>query len=64
MRRSLWGSGGIATHILNLGTRRRREVSVTHRPFYPRGQSPQNQLYRRMVRPQSDLEFTVKRKIS
>jgi len=30
------GNGGIAPHILNLGTRWRRVVSFTLRPLYPR----------------------------
>jgi len=32
--------GGIATRILNLGSKWRWVVSFTHRPIYPRGTSP------------------------
>jgi hypothetical protein len=34
-----WGSGGIALHILNLGTRWRSAVSFTPRPLYPQDKS-------------------------
>jgi hypothetical protein len=33
----VWGSGGIAPHIVDLGTRWGRVVSFTPRPLYPRG---------------------------
>jgi hypothetical protein len=43
------GVGGIASWILDLGTRWRRwVVSFTLRRFYPRGKSPQYQLYRKL----------------
>jgi hypothetical protein len=32
--KTYWGSGGIATHILNLGTRLTWVASFTHRPLY------------------------------
>ena len=31
---------GIASHIVNLGARRRWVVSIMHRPLYPRGSTP------------------------
>jgi hypothetical protein len=34
------GSGGIAPHILDFGTRWRREVSFTPQPLYPQVKSP------------------------
>jgi hypothetical protein len=42
------GSGGIATHILDLGTRWRRVVSFTPWPLYPQGKSPWYPLDRRL----------------
>jgi hypothetical protein len=46
-------SGGIVPRILDLGTRRRRVVSFTLRPLYPRENSPQYPLDRRLGVPQS-----------
>jgi len=39
-----WGSGGIASHILNRGCRWRWVVSFTLRPLYLRGKSPRHPL--------------------
>jgi hypothetical protein len=46
-------SGGIATHILYLGTRWRRVASFTTRPLYSQGKSPWYPLDRRLGGPQS-----------
>jgi hypothetical protein len=48
-----WGSGDIAPHILDLGTRWKRVVSFTSRPLYPQGKNPWYPLYRRLGGPQS-----------
>jgi hypothetical protein len=37
--KTYWGSGGIASRILDLGTVRRRVVSFMPRPLYPQGRS-------------------------
>jgi hypothetical protein len=49
----IYGSGGIAPPILNLGTRWRRQISFMPLQFYPRGNTPRYPLYRRLGRPQS-----------
>jgi len=38
--KTYWGSGGIAPHLLGLGTRRRWVVSFTPRPLYPQEKRP------------------------
>jgi hypothetical protein len=43
-----WGSGGIAQHILDFGTRWRRVVSFTTRPLFSKGKSPWYPLDRRL----------------
>jgi hypothetical protein len=48
-----WGSGGIASRILDLGTRWKWVVSFTPRPLYPKGKSPWYPLDRRLGGPQS-----------
>jgi hypothetical protein len=45
--KAYWGIGGIAPHILDLGT------SLTPRPLYPQGKSPLYPLDRRLGGPQS-----------
>jgi hypothetical protein len=47
------GSGGIAPHIHDLGTRWRWVVSFTPLPLYPQGNSPWYPLERRLGGPQS-----------
>jgi len=49
----VWGSGGIDSLILNLGTRWRRLVSFTARPLYSRGRSPRYPLDSRLYGPKS-----------
>jgi hypothetical protein len=51
--KTYWGSGGIAPHILDLGTRCRWVISFTPRPLYPQGKSPWYPLDRRLGGPQS-----------
>jgi hypothetical protein len=51
--KAYWESGGIAPHILDLGTRRRWVVSFTSRPLYPHGKSARYPLDRSLGRPQS-----------
>jgi hypothetical protein len=51
--KACWGSGRIAPHILDLGTRLRWVVSFTTRPLYPQGKSPWYLLDRRLGGPQS-----------
>jgi hypothetical protein len=51
--KAYWGSGGIAPHILDLGTRWRWVVSFTLRPLYPQGKRPSYPLDRRLGGPQS-----------
>jgi hypothetical protein len=48
-----WGSGGIALHILDLGTRWRWVFSLTSRPLYHQGKCPRYPLDMRLGRPQS-----------
>jgi len=47
------GRGGIASHILDLGTRWTWVVSFTPRPFYPQRKGPKCLLDRRLVGPRS-----------
>jgi hypothetical protein len=47
------GSGGIASRILDLGTRWRLVVSFTSRPLYTKGKSTRYPLDRRLGGPQS-----------
>jgi hypothetical protein len=54
-----WGSGGIAPHILNLGTRWRWVVSFTPRPLYPLGRAPRYPLDRVWVYLRPGLETVV-----
>jgi hypothetical protein len=46
-------NGGIAPHILDLGTRWRLVVTFTPRPLYLQGKSPWYSLDRRLGEPQS-----------
>jgi hypothetical protein len=48
-----WGSGGIASSILDLGIGWRWVVSFTPQPFYPQEKSPRYTLDRRLGGPQS-----------
>jgi hypothetical protein len=51
--KAYWGSGGMASRILNLGSGWRWVVSFTHRSLYPQGKSPWYPLDRRLGGPQS-----------
>jgi len=51
--KAYWGSGVIASHILDLSTRCRRVVSFTHQPLYPQGKNPWHPLDCRLDGPQS-----------
>jgi hypothetical protein len=51
--KTYYGSGGIASRILDLGTRWRWVVSFTSRPLYPQGKSPRYPLDRKLGGPQS-----------
>jgi hypothetical protein len=51
--KAYWGSGGIASGILDLGTRWRWVVSFTHPPLYPQGKSLWYPLDVRLGGPQS-----------
>jgi hypothetical protein len=51
--KAYWGSGGIASRILDLGTRWRCMVSFTIRPLYFQGRSPWYPLVRGLGGPQS-----------
>jgi hypothetical protein len=51
--KAYWGSGGVASRILDLGTRWRWVVSFTTRLLYPQGKSPRYPLSRRLGGPQS-----------
>jgi hypothetical protein len=46
-----WGSGGIATRILDFGTRWRSVDSLMPTPLYPQGRSPWCPLDKRLCRP-------------
>jgi len=48
-----WGSGGIAPHIHDLGTKWRWVVSFTIRKLYPQGKSPWYPLDRKLCGPQN-----------
>jgi hypothetical protein len=48
-----WGSGGIASRIIDLDTSWRWAVSFTPRPLYPQGKSPSYPLDRRLGGPQN-----------
>jgi hypothetical protein len=48
-----WRGGGIAPHILDLGTSWRWVVSFTPRPLYTQGKSPRYPQDRRLGGPQS-----------
>jgi hypothetical protein len=50
--KAYWGSGGIAPHILDLGTRWRWVFSFTARPLYLQGKSPWYPWDRRLGGPQ------------
>jgi len=56
------GRRDIAPHILNLGTRWRRQHAVTPRPLYLQGQKPQYSSNRRTVGPQNRSGDFVDRK--
>jgi hypothetical protein len=51
--RAYGASGGIASHIFDLGARWRSVVNITLHPLYPRGKSPWYPLDRRLGGPQS-----------
>jgi hypothetical protein len=51
--KAYWETGGIAPHILELGTRWRWVVNFTPRPLYLQGKSPWYPLDRRLGGPQS-----------
>jgi len=51
--KAYWGSGAIAPHNLNLGTRWRCAVSFTLQPLYLQGSGPRCRLERRLGRPHS-----------
>jgi hypothetical protein len=51
-RESIWGSGCIDRHFLDLCTRWRWVVSFTPRSLYPRWKSSRNTLYMRLGAPQ------------
>jgi hypothetical protein len=59
----VWGSGGIAPHILNLGARWRWVVSFTHQPLYSLWKTPGIHWRGGWVVPKASLETVVKRKI-
>jgi hypothetical protein len=59
-----WGSGGIAPHILDLGTRSRWVVSFTPWLFYPQRKSPWYPSYSRLGGPRASLDAVVKRKVT
>jgi hypothetical protein len=48
-----WGNGGLASGILDIGTRWRWVVSFMPRPLYPQGKRTCYPLVRRFGRPQS-----------
>jgi len=47
-----WGNGGIASRVLDLGTRWRWVVSLTPRSLYPQGKRPRYPLDTRVGGPQ------------
>jgi hypothetical protein len=51
--KAYWGRGGIASRIIDLGTRWRWVVSFTPRPLYPQGKLPWYPLDRRLDEPQN-----------
>jgi len=51
--KSYWGSGGMAPHVLDLGSTWRWVVSITPQPLYPQGRISQYPLDRRLGVPQS-----------
>jgi hypothetical protein len=53
--KALWGSGGIAPHILGLGTIWGRVISFTPRPLYSQRKSPWYPFDRKLGGPQSNL---------
>jgi hypothetical protein len=57
------GSGGMAPRFINLGTRRRL-VSFTPWPHYPRGKSPHTHSIGGWVGPRTGLDAVAKRNIS
>jgi hypothetical protein len=60
--KTYWG-GGIATRILDLGTRWRWVVSFTHLPPYPQGKSLWYPLDGRLVAPRAVLNAMVRKTI-
>jgi hypothetical protein len=57
--KAYWGNGGIASRILDLGTRWRLVVSFTSRPLYPQGKSPWCPLDRRLGGPGGEKVFII-----
>jgi len=51
--KAYWGSGVIAPHVFDLGTRLRSVVSFMPWPLYPQEKSPWYPLDRRLGGPQS-----------
>jgi hypothetical protein len=62
--KTYWGSGGIASRILDLGTRWRWVVSFTPRPLTPRERAPGTNWIGGWVGPRAVLDAEVKRKIT
>jgi hypothetical protein len=58
------GSGGIAPHILNLGTRWKKLVSFTNRSLYPGGTDPITHWVRGSVGPKTGVNLAGKRNIT
>jgi hypothetical protein len=59
--RTYWGSGSIAPRILNLGTRWRWVVSLTHRPLYPEERTPGTHWVGGWVGPRTGQDAVVKK---
>jgi hypothetical protein len=57
------GNGGIAPHILHLGTRLRWVVSFTPQPLYPQGRVPGTHWIGGWVGSRANLDAVVSRKI-
>jgi hypothetical protein len=61
--KTYWGSGDIASRILDLSTIWRWVVSFTSRPLYPEGKAPDTHWIGGWVGPRAVLDAVVKRKI-
>jgi hypothetical protein len=62
LHESVWRSGHIDPHFLDLGTSCSWVVRFTLRQLYPRGKSPRYPLYRRLDSPRAGLDDVEKRK--